>query len=275
MELASVKMVVTDMDGTLLNSESQVSERFFELFEELHTHGIRFVAASGRQYSSIFEKLNHIHDRISIVAENGGYVKHGGQELHSVLLDLNRVQRMIPELRKIDGLYTVLCGKQSAYIENTDRRFTDMLGEYYTHFDIVDDLHSVDYDELFKVAVYHFDGSETHVYPYLKHLEANLQVKISGKHWIDISDQRANKGNALKKLQDLFGIRTSETMVFGDFNNDLEMLQEGYFSYAMANAHPNVKNIARFSTKSNDEQGVEDVLEQLLNAKKQNRSQKA
>ena len=125
-----------------------------------------------------------------------------------------------------------------------------------------------DYDEFFKVAVYHFEGSESHVYPHLRGLEEHLQVKVSGKHWIDISDPSANKGNALKKLQHLFGISPEETMVFGDFNNDLEMLSEGYFSYAMANAHPNVKKIARFSTSSNDERGVERVLEELLRAKK-------
>ena len=267
MELSAVKMVVTDMDGTLLNSKSQVSERFFDLYEDLHRLGVHFVAASGRQYSSIFEKLQRINERISIIAENGGYVKHGPNELHSVVLDRQRVQRMIPELRNIEGLYTVLCGKQSAYIENNDQRFTDILGEYYTHFDIVDDLYSVDYDEFFKVAVYHFEGSESHVYPYLKHFEADLQVKVSGEHWIDISDPSVNKGSALKILQDQFGISAKETMVFGDFNNDLEMLREAYFSYAMANAHPNVKAIARFSTRSNDEQGVEFILEKLRDAK--------
>ncbi len=267
MELSAVKMVVTDMDGTLLNSKSQVSQRFFDLYEELHRQGVHFVAASGRQYSSIFEKLQRINDRISIVAENGGYVRQGTDELLSVVLDLERVHRMIPELRNIEGLYTVLCGKQSAYIENNDKRFTDILGEYYTQFDVVDDLYSVDYDEFFKVAVYHFEGSESHVYPYIKHFESDLQVKVSGKHWIDISDPSVNKGSALKKLQEQFGVTASETMVFGDFNNDLEMLNEAYFSYAMANAHPNVKAIARFSTRSNDEQGVEFILEQLLDAK--------
>ena len=70
MELSAVKMVVTDMDGTLLNSKSEVSDRFFELFEELQEHQVNFVAASGRQYSSIFDKLERIQDRIAIVAEN-------------------------------------------------------------------------------------------------------------------------------------------------------------------------------------------------------------
>ena len=269
MDLTAVKLVVTDMDGTLLNSNSEVSERFFDLFEELDAQKIRFVAASGRQYSSIFDKLERIHDRISIVAENGGYIKQGDLELDSVVLDPRLVQGMLPGLRRIDGSYTVFCGKKSAYIETSEARFTKILREYYTHFDIVDDLSKVDYDDLFKVSVYHFEGSESHAYPHVKHLDSEvLQVKVSGQHWIDISDPKANKGNALKLLQKRYGVLPEETLVFGDFNNDLEMLQEAYFSFAMENAHPNVKEIARFATKSNDEQGVEEILEQLLAAKK-------
>jgi Cof subfamily protein (haloacid dehalogenase superfamily) len=214
MELSAVKLVVTDMDGTLLNSKSEVSDRFFELFEELQEHDIKFVAASGRQYSSIYEKLIKIQDRISIVAENGGFVKQGDLELNSVVLERQLVHDMLPTLRQIEGLYTVFCGKKSAYIDTPDKRFIDILGEYYTHFDIVEDLSTVDHDEFFKVAVYHFEGSESHVYPHLKHLEGHLQVKVSGQHWIDISDPKANKGNALKLLQSKHGISPEETMVF-------------------------------------------------------------
>ena len=62
-------------------------------------------------------------------------------------------------------------------------------------------------------------------------------------------------------------ISENETMVFGDYNNDLEMMKLAYFSYAMENAHPNIKAEARFQTKSNDEDGVELVLQQLLQTK--------
>jgi len=92
-------------------------------------------------------------------------------------------------------------------------------------------------------------------------------VKISGENWVDIAHYNANKGNALKFIQKELGISKEETMVFGDYNNDLEMLEEAYFSYSMENAHINVKNTARFTTKSNDEGGVEMVLKELLKAK--------
>ena len=62
MDLSQVKMVVSDMDGTLLNSNHEVSEHFFELFEKLKAKNIQFVAASGRQYHSMVSKLQRIQD---------------------------------------------------------------------------------------------------------------------------------------------------------------------------------------------------------------------
>ena len=64
------------------------------------------------------------------------------------------------------------------------------------------------------------------------------------------------------------GITKEETMAFGDYNNDLKMLALADFSYAMDNAHPNVISVSNFKTKSNDEFGVELVLEQLINSRK-------
>ena len=74
----------------------------------------------------------------------------------------------------------------------------------------------------------------------------------------------AHKGFALHKLQQLYNISPAETMVFGDYNNDLEMLALAEFSFAMENAHPNVKAVANYETSSNDDLGVEKILESLL-----------
>ncbi len=270
MDLSQVKMVVTDMDGTLLNSKSEVSQQFFSLYQNLKEHEVHFVAASGRQYSSIQDKLMSIYTDITIIAENGGYIKQGEKELGSIHLSLEHVNVLIPVLRKIEGVYIVLCGKKSAYIEDDNEEFKTILKEYYTKFDVVSDLLNDVDDHFFKVAVYHFESSESYIYPHVKHLEKDLQIKVSGANWVDIADYRANKGEAVKLLQNKLGVNIKETMVFGDFNNDLEMIDQAYFSYAMENAHPNVKMAARFKTKSNNEGGVELILEELIRSKKAN-----
>ena len=91
-----------------------------------------------------------------------------------------------------------------------------------------------------------------------------MKVKVSGAHWVDVSHQNAHKGYALKKIMDQHQIASHEVMVFGDYNNDVEMLQLSDYSFAMANAHPNVLKVAQYTTRSNNDFGVEAVLEKLL-----------
>ena len=267
MNFSKVKLVVTDMDGTLLNSKSEVSDRFFDVYQQFKKNNIQFIAASGRQYFSIVDRFEGIKDEITIVAENGAFAMHGDEELFTTELPFESISKTINVLRTLNNVYIVLCGKNTAYIETKNEKFINMFKNYYSEYRIVDDLTTITDDTFFKIAAYHFDCSETHIYPAVKHLENELKVLVSGEHWLDISHNNANKGFALNILQNKLGITKEETMVFGDYNNDLEMLALADHSYAMANAHPNVKNIANFSTKSNDEQGVEMVLEELINSR--------
>ena len=263
-KLSQIKLVVSDMDGTLLNSKGEVSINFYKIFRELQKQNIKFVAASGRQYFSIVDKLLPIKDDIYIIAENGGIAKKGDTILHHNYFPNDVVFQLIPLLRGIDNIYCVICGEKKAYIETKNQNFIQLLNEYYSEYELVDDLLQLQDDNFFKIAIYHFESSERYIYPYVKHLDDTIQVKVSGHHWVDLSHIDTHKGLALKKLQEELNISEEETMVFGDYNNDLEMMQLSHFSYAMGNAHPNIKNIARFETKSNDEEGVETVLEELL-----------
>ena len=265
MDFSNVKLVVTDMDGTLLNSKSNVSTEFFSLFDQLKAKNIHFIAASGRQYHSIVDRLESIKNDITIIAENGGIAKQGSKELFSIHLEQNETIEPIELLRKLRHTHIVLCGKKAAYIETTDQKFIDMFCNYYSEYKIVEDLTKVTNDEFLKIAAYHFDCSETNIYPAVKHLENDFQVIVSGQNWLDISNLKANKGYALNILQQKLDISKEETMAFGDYNNDLQMLALAEFSFAMENAHPNVKKVAKFETKSNDEQGVEYILKQLIN----------
>lgn len=267
MDFSKVKLVVTDMDGTLLNSKSEVSNQFFDIFEQLKKQNIHFIAASGRQYFSIVDRLETIKDEITVIAENGAFTMRGNQELFTTKLPFEYILKSINILRELKNVYIVLCGKSSAYIETKDEQFINMFKNYYSEYMIVDDLSKVTNDTFFKIAAYHFECSETHIYPAVKHLENEIQVIVSGEHWLDISHNNANKGYALNILQNQLGITKQETMVFGDYNNDLKMLELAEFSFAMENAHKNVKKAAKYQTKSNDELGVEYILKQLVESR--------
>jgi Cof subfamily protein (haloacid dehalogenase superfamily) len=262
-EYSGIRLVVTDMDGTLLNSRHEVSSRFFHLFEALSAKGVIFAAASGRQYNSIVSKLQQIKDHIYIIAENGGLAKFGDREIVSTPLDREIKDTVLDSLGRDKGIHPVLCARNNAYVSGHSEDFLRILKEYYTEFEVIDDLYRFD-DEVMKIAAYHFESSEHHIYPLVAAYEESLMVKISGQHWVDISHPLAHKGHALEMIQGELGIGPEQTMVFGDYNNDLEMLALSRYSFAMANAHPNVLKAAKYSTGSNEEMGVEIVLERLL-----------
>lgn len=265
MNFSKVKLVAVDMDGTLLNSKNEVSNRFFNLFTELKKKKIHFVVASGRQYQSIIDKLDIIKNDISIIAENGGIVHQVNREPFLVNLSGENILESIQLLRKLNNPYIVLCGENSAYIETQDARFIKILSQYFPQYKIVKDLSKVTRDKILKISAYHFECSETSILPSVKQLENKMQITISAKHWLDISHANANKGYALNMLQTELEITKEETMAFGDYNNDLKMLEQAHYSYAMENAHPNIKKAATFQTKSNNEEGVEIILERLIN----------
>ena len=266
MDFSQIKLVVSDMDGTLLNSKGNVSSQFFSLFKKLQEKNIHFCAASGRQHNSIVSKLNTIKNQIYVIAENGGVVKKGETTLLSQFLDAQKVQEIIPILRTIAGANMVLCCDNSAYIESKDERFINLFQEYYHSFQQVEDVMEIAKTiPVFKIAVYHFDSSEKFIFPVVQDFKNDVLLKISGQHWLDISDEKANKGNALKAVQNLLNVTKEQTLVFGDYHNDIEMMQESNFSFAMKNAHEDIKKIAKYSTESNNNFGVEMVLEKLVN----------
>lgn len=261
--MENVKMVVTDMDGTLLNSNHEVSDQFFKLFTHLQQQNILFVAASGRPYYSITEKLNTIKEHITIVAENGGLVLENDKLLLSNALNHQKLSHLFGIVNTIETAHPLFCTRHKAYIKRTSDELVNLFSEYYSNYTIIDSIKEIN-DDVIKIALYHSTNSEANIYPFVKHLDNEFNVVVSGKHWVDISDAATNKGNAIEFLQKHHNINPSETMAFGDYNNDFEMLQRATYSYAMANAHDTIKAVANYQTKSNDEFGVEFVLEQLV-----------
>ena len=267
MDLSQIKLVVSDMDGTLLNSNHEVSSLFFDLFKELKKHNILFVAASGRPYYSITEKLDSIKDEIIIVAENGGIVIEKENLLLSTPIRKEYLSQVESLINSNNHIHPVFCTKLKAYFKNASNGYIKLLSEYYPNFTVIDNICEVE-EDIIKIALYHDIDSEKYIYPHFKHLEPNYKVKISGKHWVDLSDDLANKGHAIELLQKTYNISSKETLIFGDYNNDIEMLKLATYSFAMENAHENVKEIAKFETKSNNNFGVEIILEKLIEAKK-------
>ncbi|MCQ2969372.1 MAG: Cof-type HAD-IIB family hydrolase [Clostridium sp.] len=250
-----IKFIATDMDGTLLNSNNEIHKDFYNVFQSLKEKDIIFAAASGRQYYNLLERFKDIKDDMMFIAENGTFVVYKGSELIVNALEKNIAKELIKIGRTIPNSYVILCGKTSAYIENDDERLIKETAKYYERYKIVKDLTTVD-DDILKVTICDFNGSENNSNNYFNEYRDKVQITVSGKIWLDMVAKGVNKGVAINEIQELLNIDYNETMVFGDYLNDLEMMSSAYHSYAMANAHDTLKKAARFIAKSNDENGV-------------------
>ncbi|MGG5460906.1 HAD family hydrolase [Clostridium sp. B9] len=259
-----IKFIATDMDGTLLNSKKELSPEFYDVFEELKKREILFAAASGRQYYTLLKEFDEIKKDMLFIAENGTFVVYKGKELVVNGLDRELANELIRIGRTIDNANIVLCGKNSAYVESSDEQFLSEVRKYYARCEIVDDLEKVD-DTILKVTMCDFSGADKNSYKYFEKYKDELQVAIAGDIWLDMTAGGVNKGVAIKEIQELLDIDFKETMVFGDYLNDLEMMQSAYHSYAMENAHDELKKVSRFVTeKNNDEDGVMYQIKEVI-----------
>ncbi len=263
-----IRLIVADMDGTLLDDEKQLHEHFWPLIEELHRRGILFSPASGRQYYTLLREFSDIADEMVFIAENGSLVMRRGQEVSSDCLQRADALRLVRVLRAAatDGVDAgvVVCGKHSAYIERSDPAFLEQVDRYYARLQVVDDLVEVIDDDVLKIAVYDFDSAEHSTLPALSQFAGSHKVTLSGEHWLDVNTPTANKGHAISALQDAFGITPAQTMVFGDFLNDLEMMDTAHYAFAMHNAHPLLRERAKFVAPSNNDNGVVRTIASIL-----------
>lgn len=250
-----IKFIATDMDGTLLNSNNEIHADFYPMFQSLKEKDIIFAAASGRQYYNLLERFKDIKDDMMFIAENGTFVVYKGKELIVNSLEKNIAKELIEIGRTIPNSYVILCGKNSTYIESHDERLIKQTAKYYERYKIVENLTSID-DDILKVTICDFNGSENNSNNYFDEYRDKVQITVSGEIWLDMVAKGINKGVAINEIQNLLNIDYKETMVFGDYLNDLEMMSSAYHSYAMANAHDTLKKAARFIAKSNDENGV-------------------
>lgn len=259
-----IKLIATDMDGTLLNNNGEIHPEFFDLFKRLRSDNVIIAAASGRQYYNLLKRFDQIKEDMMFIAENGTFVVYKGKEIMVNNLDLESAKKLIKIGRSIENAYVIVCGKKSAYVENTDRRFIAETEKYYERYEVVNNLDNIN-DDILKVTICDFSGSEKNSNKYFEEYRQALQVTVSGEIWLDITAKNVNKGVTIKKIQELLNIKYEETMVFGDYLNDLEMMESAHYSYAMENAHSELKSVARFISKSNDENGVVESIKEVFN----------
>lgn len=258
-----IKLIASDLDGTLLTTKNEVDDKFWEIFQKLKRKNILFAIISGRQYYSILEKFEKIKDEIIIAAENGTYILYKDKEIYSNPFNAQELFKIQDILKNIRAHNIFLCGKKAAYTKVKDRNILEKASKFFKKINIVSSFEEI-CDEILKIAVYENQGIEKEVYDKIKNNKNKFDITLTGYHWLDIMRLGSNKGKAIEKIEENFGIKSDEIIAFGDHMNDYEMIEKVKYGIAMENSHPNLKKIAKIVTKSNDNHGVIEIIEKYI-----------
>lgn len=259
-----IRMVFSDMDGTLLDDRGELPPDFDEVIGELLARGVIFVPASGRQYSALIRQMGKYTDDFVFISENGSFAARNDEELFSHVMEKTDVIRA---LKTGLTMYPVLCGKRIAYVGEMWRPYLFEMEKFFTKNKVVDDLFAIaESEDIIKVAFCdaEYADAEHNIYGALTRLQGPVHVALSSNYWVDVMNPGVNKGTAVRRLQAMLDIPAEECAAFGDYLNDIEMLKAVKYGFAMENAHPAVKEIAPYRARSNADYGVTAKLREIF-----------
>ncbi len=261
-----IKLIVADMDGTLLDSQKRLPKDFPALMEALTEKGIAFVPASGRSYLTLSSTFEPYKSRMGFICDNGCSTYFKEKLINIAEIDHSEIHRILDLVFEVGDLYPGLCGMNGFYIQHRAESFLDLVNRYFKGPVLLDDIYSaIEMDTFCKISCSDQIEAETHGMDGLAPLMDKYDLLPSGESWIDVVQKGSNKGVALTKFMEKLGISRDETMVFADYVNDMSMMDKCTHTYAMKNAHPDIKAAARYVTeKTNDENGVVYTISKVL-----------
>lgn len=253
-----IKLIASDMDGTLLDDQKKIDREIYHLIPKMKEKNITFIVASGRQYPSLLHLFQEYKKDVVIVAENGAFVMQDEKELYSSCMKQELVKVCLDAIYEIGEAEPMVCAKHCSYTTNP-RTYEGMRSDKFQYnMRLVDSLYEIE-DEILKVSLLDNSkaGPEKHSFAKLSPLlKGKGEIAVSGFNCVDIVNKDVSKGAAIAAIQKQWGIKTEETMAFGDNYNDIEMLQQAHYSFAMENAEHGVKKYAKYIAQNNNVGGV-------------------
>ena len=270
-----IKLIALDLDGTLLTNQKTITEHTKEVLKKAMKQGVIVMPATGRGIGAIPKEVGTIEGISYALTVNGAAVVEypSGTVLYSDYLDCKTAIDALEYGFTLDALPDVYMGGH-AYSQRERLHNIDHYIESITQKEMllksripVDDLKAFIQshpDKIEKINIVFHDLSQREVaYEYLKK-NKNLTVTSSMDNNLELNSKTATKGNALVAFAKTLGISREEIMVCGDSNNDFEMIKMAGLGVAMGNAIDEIKEIADFVTKTNEEDGVAYAVEHFV-----------
>ncbi len=271
------KLIAMDMDGTLLKDDKTITTFNKEALKKARELGVKIVLTSGRPVQGIKKYLDELEltgEDDYVIGLNGALIcKTSDYSIissNAVLKgkDLKYIYNKVNHLKTYFHAFTNkedLINKKSKFSDDEEKRLN-------LKTRVVDFLNEVqDEDEILKVVLEEEKEILDEITPQVpKELFEEYNVIRSVDFMLEFMNKGCNKATGLEKLGQYLGISKEEIIAIGDADNDTEMIQYAGLGVAMGNAKDEIKKLADFVTRSNEENGVKNVIDKFILSSSEN-----
>lgn len=263
------KIIFSDIDGTLLDSKQDVLPKTKQTVLTLSSKGIPFILVSGRMPHSVLNVQKKIGFSAPFISYGGALIRDAkGQTLWDKPMNLQTavaLRKTIAFFSSDIVSYTFSAdswitdkddGTAALYLEKDTTELRPLIGQPQ---DVLNDT-----DPVHKVLCFGQPEQINVLQDKLRQEYPFCSIFKSMPNYLEIMSQAASKAAAADFLCKKLNIKTNETIAFGDNFNDLDLIQYAGLGVAMGNAPDQVKKQADLTTKTNDEEGLRLILEELF-----------
>lgn len=257
-----MKLIVSDLDGTLLNDEGKVSQKSIEVLREIKKRGYEIVIATGRSFNSANRIREEIGIEMYLICNNGANIYNkDGSLLKTNLIPVELSREIIKLLTKEKIDYKAF-NNLDVYIPNFATIHEEIKNEHKLHY--VEDINII--PELEKILIIEEDEQKIMQMKSLieKFYIDDLEIVISSPDCLDLNMKNCTKKYGVELISNKLKIDKKDIMAFGDSGNDYKMLKYVGYPVAMKDSYMSTKDFENISYFRNEEDGVADYLEKFF-----------
>lgn len=270
----TIKLIATDMDGTLLDPRGQLDlPRLEKILDQLDQRDIRFVIATGNEVHRMRQLLEHLASRVVLVVANGARIFENNELIQAQIWDDATVDKALAHFKGrecrdqfvVTGMKGGFVKKGTVFTDLEKFMTPEMIEKFYQRMNFVEDLQADLFGGVLKMSMVVGEERSSFVLQEINDLfNGHIRAVSSGYGCIDILQAGIHKAWGLEELLKRWNLTSEQIMAFGDSENDIEMLELAGIAYAMENADDNVKAVATALAPANSQAGVYQVLENWL-----------
>ena len=260
-----IKMIATDIDGTILPFNSDFSENTKLCINKLEKNGVKVILVTGRMHSSALPLAKELNLKTPIISYQGGLIKdYNGETLFQTNLDESYAKDIIDWARKND-VHINLYINDELYVENDNEMIQSYVKGKFVDYKVCsfDDLELKNINKILALDIYNSERVSQWV-EILKEKYPNLYIVKSTPYYCEIGPSNAKKSIGVKFLCKKYGISQDEVLTIGDQNNDIDLVQCGGIGVAMGNATDELKACADFITDTCENDGFVRAVEKFV-----------